>query len=1203
MPLRLKALELQGYKTFAAKTSFEFAEGITAIVGPNGSGKSNIADALRWVLGEQSYSLMRAKKTEDMIFSGSEQRARAGMATATITFDNTDNWLPVDFSEVALERRAYRDSGNEYRLNGQKVRLMDVNELLAQSGLSERTYTILGQGLVDASLALKADDRRRLFEEAAGIGLYRGRRDDALRRLEKTERNLERVLDVMTELNPLIRRLARQAKRVSEYTQVQADLQLLLRDWYGYHWKRAQKELIQAREELRTQEIQLKKAKSIHEAHSAEFVAFRKRIQELRSRLNEWYRQSSELHNQRETLSRDLAVLDERRRSLESALQTVQAERARGLDEARLVKENLNAAEKERSRLKVEAESARAEIQKAEDALAAQRAKRAQAEKALQDAQQELNRLKGKQAQWQARLDSLNARLAAQQEKIALNEDALQKTEENAAQAEKEAQKARQARLNAENAYKEAQSALVKQEKETALLEKTLRDLRQKEAQRDTSKTKLKAQLDVLVQAEKSFSGYAEGARFLLEAARKAQLKESRGALSAALDVPAEMEAAIAAALGDYVDAILLESGADAEDALRLLENQKAGRAAILPLTRLAQARPLKAPKDVDCLGVASELLNAPKSLQKAVDLLLGQTLIVKNRAAARRLLKGMNENTRAVTLRGEVFRADGVILAGGAQRSGTLGRSRQRRELLAALRDVSARLSALETEIAETSARLDAAHRETARLKAAEQQAFKTLEEARRNEERAKFEAEASRRRAEWQLGQREQLRVEFERAEAERSESLAGREDVLSQEKSLQTRIRTFSAQLAEFSLEEMQKNLTYWRTRAAVSERVLNDAEARLNERKQAVARLKSNAESLQRRQAETEAALEKSKAEKGALRKKAEIVNEKLRLLQEEISPAEQELRVAEAKEDEERARESDTTRRMASVERLHGQLQLEVIRKEEALERLKEQIEDDFGLVRFAYADGETGNVPLPFEGMVEQLSDLDEIPPDLEMQVKQQRNRLRRMGPVNPEAQEEFEKESKRHAFMQQQIADLNKAKADLHEVIRELDELTEQAFLKTFKVVAVEFSKIFVQLFGGGSAKLSLTDPENLVDTGIEIEARLPGRREQSLGLLSGGERSLTAIALVFALLRVSPTPVCVMDEVDAMLDEANVGRFRDVLVELSKDVQFIVITHNRNTVQAADVIYGVTMGRDSTSQIISLKLDEVSDEMLGGR
>src|SRR5512143_2450449 len=251
MPLRLKSLELHGYKTFATRTKFEFASGVTAIVGPNGSGKSNIADALRWVLGEQSYSLLRGKKTEDMIFSGSEHRPRAGMASAEIVFDNATNWLPVDFAEVAMTRRAYRDGHNEYLLNGQHVRLRDMNELLASAGLSERTYTIVGQGLVDASLALKADERRRLFEEAAGVGLHRVRREEALRRLETTQHNLERVQDILAEIEPRLKTLERQARRANEYAAAQAELRELLREWYGYHWHRAQKDLQDVQDNVR----------------------------------------------------------------------------------------------------------------------------------------------------------------------------------------------------------------------------------------------------------------------------------------------------------------------------------------------------------------------------------------------------------------------------------------------------------------------------------------------------------------------------------------------------------------------------------------------------------------------------------------------------------------------------------------------------------------------------------------------------------------------------------------------------------------------------------------------------------------------------------------------------------------------------------------------------------------------------------------
>jgi chromosome segregation protein len=308
MPLRLKSLELHGYKTFASRTHFEFADGITSIVGPNGSGKSNIADALRWVLGEQSQNLLRAKKTEDMIFAGSEQRPRAGMASVTITFDNSANWLPVDFSEVAVTRRAHRDGRNEYLLNGQSVRLKDINELLAQSGLSERTYTILGQGMVDASLALKADERRRLFEEAAGIGLYRSRREETLRRLENTQRNLERVLDILAELEPRLRSLERQSRRAQEYLQVQADLKMILREWYGYHWHLAQKELAEVREIAHEQERRLKEARRNYAALTEGFSSTRQRLLELRGQLNEWHRQSAELHSQREAVSRKLAA-------------------------------------------------------------------------------------------------------------------------------------------------------------------------------------------------------------------------------------------------------------------------------------------------------------------------------------------------------------------------------------------------------------------------------------------------------------------------------------------------------------------------------------------------------------------------------------------------------------------------------------------------------------------------------------------------------------------------------------------------------------------------------------------------------------------------------------------------------------------------------------------------------------------------------
>jgi chromosome segregation protein len=372
------------------------------------------------------------------------------------------------------------------------------------------------------------------------------------------------------------------------------------------------------------------------------------------------------------------------------------------------------------------------------------------------------------------------------------------------------------------------------------------------------------------------------------------------------------------------------------------------------------------------------------------------------------------------------------------------------------------------------------------------------------------------------------------------------------------------------------------------------------AKRDERAKEITRLDSRRVELATRLQEADHALSGLDHEKTRLRENESALHLQIDEMRALIEPAEKDLEMAEQEEKRLQEAEANAQRIFANTERLHGQAQLEQTRKQEALDNLHQKITDDFGLVMFDYAADVSGPVPLPLDGMVEQLPIVTELAPEIEEQLNHHRAQIRRMGPINPEAKTEFEQEKERYEFMKTQVEDLRKAEADLKQVVTELDEITIREFTRTFDAVDKQFRETFVRLFGGGSARLALTEPENLVETGIEIEARLPGRREQGLALLSGGERSLTAIALVFALLKVSPTPVCVMDEVDAMLDEANVGRFRDLLIDLSKDTQFIIITHNRNTVQAADIIYGVTMGKDSASQIISLKLDQVTDEML---
>jgi len=1198
MPLRLKSLELQGYKTFASKTVFEFASGITAIVGPNGSGKSNVADSLRWVLGEQSYTLLRGKKTEDMIFNGSEHRARAGMASAHVTFDNTNGWLPVDFTEVGMTRRAYRDGHNDYLLNGQQVRLRDLNELLAASGLADRTYTILGQGLVDASLALKAEDRRRLFEEAAGVGLYRMRREESVKRLDSTMHNLERVLDILSELEPRLRSLERQAKRAIEYSRAQADLKIILREWYGYHWHKAQRELTDSREVVKAQEVRLQETRELHTKAQQEYNTFRERLVGLRTQLNAWHRQSADLHNQREEVSRELAVLEERRRSLLTIQSAVVADKERASDEEKVARERLAEVEQELARLQTEYDEARKQYTDAQQALQIKQSSRSEIEEKLRSARAQIEKWNAQRAESQARLDELKSRLENLQVRLDAANRAIETAEANARSVGDKYAEAHKKRAEIEEQLRAAQAREERGKRAVETLEIERRAKSEERTNLLAAHTRLKAQLEVLEQAEQSLAGYAEGARFLLDAARQSRLKGARGALSAALDVPAELEMAIAAALGDTLDAVMVDAN-EIEVALQLLEADEVGRAVLLPLEE-NDRQPLAKPNDDDCLGIGSELVNAPEDLRPAVQLILGQTLVVGSRATARRLVRDLPTHARVVTLLGEVFRGDGLIIAGKSTSSSALSRPRQKRELTESLGALGAQIESLNSEVDSLSSQITEAQRELSGAESVVRETRVRLDEAEGSEKQTGLESEATRRELDWQKSQHVQLQAEADEAASIRMNLIQTQTEVETESAKVHEALRLLTSQFSEADLVEAQGQSSYWSTRAAVAERALADAVARQAERRKDSERFDTRGFELMSRLSEAETSLVGLDANKTSLHEREAALREQIEALRVYVDPAEKDLETAEAEEARLQDAEANAQRALATAERLSGQVQLEQLRKQEGLDNLRQKITDDFGLVMFDYAEDVSGPVPLPFEGMVEELPVVTEVSPELETQLARQRTQVRRMGPINPEAKQEFEKESERYSFMRAQVDDLHKAEQDLKQVIAELDELTIQEFSKTFDAVDKAFRAMFTRLFGGGSARLSLTDPDNLVETGIEIEARLPGRREQGLALLSGGERSLTAVALVFALLKVSPTPVCVMDEVDAMLDEANVGRFRDLLQELSRDTQFIVITHNRNTVQVADIIYGITMGRDSASQMISLRLDQVTEDML---
>ncbi len=1192
MPSRLKTLELQGYKTFANRTRFEFAPHITAIVGPNGSGKSNIADALRWVLGEQSYTLLRAHKTEDMIFAGSSQRPRAGLANVTVTFDNSEHWLPIDYTEVAITRRASRDGQNEYLLNGQRVRLKDIRDLLGHAGLSEHTYTFIGQGLVDAALALRPDERRQMLEGASGIGIYRQRREETLRRLETTRRNLERVQDILAELEPRLRRLERQARRSREAAQLQADLDLMLRDWYGYHWHRAQQRLAEARRAAAAEEDKRTAALARQQAITKELNALRHTIHTHRAQLGEWHRQTAELHHRIEAITKDLAVLGERRRAWQTRIAEWQQDIERLKAQSRDLQQRLAEVEDEigrRTEAHRQAEQRREQARLALEELLRQRKA---ARRALDQAQQTLDRLTRRQAALEARLNDAQDRrerlLAAQRtahEALPPLEAALKQAQKALTAAQRAHQRATHQRDAAQEALAQARAALQKAEH---LLTEKRRALDALHA----DIAALEAQSRVLAEAEENLIGYAEGTRWLLKQAAKHH--RLQGALSAHLEVPAELETAIAAALDRFAEAVVVKD--DLARAPLDLGRRAPSRTALLPLKSLRPAPLLAAPADADIVGIAARLVNAPAELKTAVDALLGQVVIVRDRAAALRVLPALPPQAWAVTLEGEAFSPRGLVTVGKPTGGSALRRSRERRELVQRLQALQQQATAAEAEVAAAEQAVAQARQALAEAEEHLQQTQQAERQAAAEEHRAQQAAERQRMVLERQHAEVERIKDDLQRLQHETSrlqeEHQALQANLQNAREALHARRRA----LQTLDTTEANAQEAHWSTQVALASQALEAARRHRDDLQQQV-------QALQRQLAAREAKLTEAKAQvqaldtkRSALQQRLGALNAETEALQAQIAPIQQALAADESRLAEIEAQAEATSRAVQIAERHHTQAQLALTRAQEALDNLRRRIEEDLGPVVLEYEPEIAGPQPLPLEGVIAQLPQRLHLPEGLGERIKQKRAQLRRLGPVNPEAEEEYRELQARYDFLTQQMEDLRAAEANIRQGLAELEDLMQTAFHKTFTVVNREFSAIFTRLFGGGSARLILTDPDDVTRTGVEIEARLPGKRTQRLAMLSGGERSLTAVALIFALLKASPTPFCVLDEVDAMLDEANVGRFRDLLSELSEHTQFVIITHNRNTVQAAEVIYGVTLASDATSQVISLKLDDVT-------
>lgn len=1217
----LKRLDLQGFKSFATRTVFEFGPGITAVVGPNGVGKTNVAEAIRWVLGEQTGRALRARRTEDVIFAGSSTRPPVGMAEVSITLDNSDGWLPIDFSEVVVTRRAYRNGEGEYFINRSRVRLKDVVELFLKAQVGQNSYAFMGQGLVERVLSLRPEERRGLIEEAADVRLYRTRLEEAQDRLAATRENLERVGLLVAEIEPRLAQLERQANRAAIHARLSQELAQALQARYGHLWQEAQEALAAARAVCDQRQEEFERAgedvRACEEGLSALRSAMEERQRDITSR--ERAKRDLERYVQdlegRVTLDRERgAMLASRQDELAADLAALQQERAEqqaaeGADPAR-ERELLGRLEETRAELaarKQEAGRLDRELSQAQQAAARAEQEAAQARLAAGESAARLSELA-------ASLDHLReegrhreeARRALLAELKDWSRGFRSSYEQHSGLVPRS--------FRAEAACQEMEARVQEERTTAASLEE---ELRRSIARIET----LEARQEVLGSVDTHPLTPDAGIRAVLaaagilpdqELAQGATLEGVVGLVGQLLRVPPGMEKAIEAALAENLHALVVERQEHLDAVIDLLRSDDLGRATIYPLDGTREGHSLHLLKERGIIGVASQLVQCEGRYRRLVETLLGHTIVVENLALARVVLK--RSLGSVVTLDGVLLRPAGSMSAGSFRtvreafvRQRLILETPQELESLRLARpDLEASLQERRRALAEAEEALAARKAELDTLRGQRRTAEAALAERRSSLAvlRARLlalHAEAQRMRA--SVGNVENSVAALERQQAEHFAAAQRAEkhalEARRQADELEARRRSLAQEVAEAASREASLEGEI-RALAQVG-RSFQDAQERLDRQ--------LSAKEEQSRRLEKEASAVTSRLE-GTRRELEERVRE-MEGLERDLEPARQALAQLQSREHSLSEELTNGQARALSGQRGLVDAAGDVRIRQDELDSLRATLEaeglsvDDRGEV--VPAAGEEIRPPTWLSGeRVEGRPSGDELPPmrgsapidpaGMREQIASLRAQIRSLGPVNEQAQADYGENKERYDFLTEQLQDLRQAEASLRKAIAELEEIIRDRFKATFEQVNEEFQRYFATFFGGGTARLILTRPEDGRLGGVDIEAQPPGKRLGSLAMLSGGERALTAVAVLFALLQAHPSPICVLDEVDAAMDEANVGRFVDALRELTERIQFVIITHNRRTIEMADTIYGVSMGEDSTSDVLSLRLSDIS-------
>lgn len=1179
----LKNIEVYGFKSFAQKINFEFHNGITGIVGPNGSGKSNVGDAVRWVLGEQSAKQLRGGNMQDVIFSGTENRKPLSFASVSITLDNSDHKLPVDYNEVTVTRRLYRSGESEYLINGSGCRLKDIQEMFYDTGIGKEGYSIIGQGQIDKILSGKPEERRELFDEAAGIVKFKRRKATTLKKLDEERQNLVRVTDILSELTKQLGPLEKQSETARIYLAKREELKELDVNLFLLDHQRTGELLKELEEKLEQAQRELNEAQAAYDQTKIEYDRLEQELEDLNHRLDTLKEEQQQNALLKQQYEGQVQVLEEQISSEKQNSEHYQNRlTALGEDLDRRTQEKEKLAE-DKLELQSRLKEIRASLSKETEALENIVSNVEECTQAVEDGKNEIIEIlnsrattKGKVQRFDAMLEQLNIRKAEISQRIL-----RLKSEEEVLEKE---------RLNAQKQY-DAVTAVIHSTNEECVrldgeVQKLQDELKKQNSQMEIGQTayhREASHLESLKNITERYDGYGNSIRRVME--QKNREPGIKGVVADIIHVQKDYEVAIETALGGSIQNIVTDNEQTAKRMIGFLKKNRFGRATFLPLSNISGRGGLNQ-RDVlsepGVVGTANTLVNADKEYSELVMYLLGRVLVVDNIDHAIAIGKKYRHSLRMVTIEGESL-SPGGSMTGGAfkNNSNLLGRRREIEELERSVGILRKELEETQKSIGENRSRRNVLRDTIADFQQKLRQQYVEQNTAKMNLEQLK-EKEGEIQNSYRQID-REQEELRHQAGEIRQDHSSIAREleDSQKDEKELETFIETKQKELEEWKAEETEK--THELEKIRLEESSLEQQNQFLQEN---LSRLNSEIAAFQKESQEITENLVQSREE---IHKKEEGIQELKNAAQECLLKEEQYgSQRAQWQEEKEKRSASHKTffEKRDHLSEKTSLLDKECFRLRSQTEKIEEQRE---GQISYMWEEYEiTPNNALQYRK--EELTDRQAIKAD----VTRIKDEIRKLGSVNVNAIEDYKELLERHTFLSGQYDDIVKAEETLEGIILELDEGMRKQFTEKFRDIQREFDKAFKELFGGGKGTLELAEDEDILEAGIRIISQPPGKKLQNMMQLSGGEKALTAIALLFAIQNLKPSPFCLLDEIEAALDDSNVGRFASYLQKLTKNTQFIIITHRRGTMNAADRLYGITMQEKGVSTLVSVDLVE---------